>query len=282
MQQVEPRPMDIVSTRGLTLTGWHQAHESARGVVVIAHGLGEHAGCYRDFAHELARKVPIDVVGFDFRGHGQSPGPRGFVRHYDDLLDDLAVTLAWVKHERTDLPLFVLGHSNGGLVALRTVLERSEHAIDGLIVSNPVLKLANPAAWWERLAAHVLVRVAPRVTLEAPISPEKMTRDPAMQTQRLADPLRHRRISAPMYFGMDRGGPLVLAKAGLVTIPTLVILGGSDPVVNPQVGRDFYDRLGSTDKALALFPEMRHEPINELGRDHVVDAIAGWLKSRSF
>lgn len=74
---------------------------------------------------------------------------------------------------------------------------------------------------------------------------------------------------------------MVLRKAELITIPTLVILGGSDPVVNPQVGRDFFDRLGSTDKTLALFPEMRHEPINEFGREQVIDAIARWLQTQS-
>jgi alpha-beta hydrolase superfamily lysophospholipase len=108
----------------------------------------------------------IEVLAFDFRGHGRSPGRRGGVRGYDDLSADLRGALAWYGRRRPGLPRFVLGHSNGGLVALRTVLG-GDAEVAGLILSNPALRLAVPVPALKRWAAVVLRRVAPGVTLRA-------------------------------------------------------------------------------------------------------------------
>ena len=274
------RSFDIASTHGHRLVGWRIPHETPQGVIVILHGVGEHSGCYRALAENLAGRLAVDLVGFDLRGHGKSPGKRGVVRHYDDLLDDVEATLDQVRVQRPDLPIYLLGHSNGGLVALRTVLERTSHVIAGLILSNPVLKLSARATHMQRFMAHVLHAVAPRVTLGAPLAPEKMTSDPLMQRERKADPLRHNQLCAPMFFGMERSGATVIGLAGSIVTPTLFILGGLDPVVDPCVGKDFYDRLGSSDKTLAFYPEMHHEPINELGRERVFDTIVQWIRPR--
>ncbi len=282
MIATQTRQIEVPSTHLHRLVGWQIRHESPKAVMVILHGLGEHSGCYRNLADHLAERLAVDIVGVDLRGHGKSPGRRGVVRHHDDLLDDLEATLDWVREQRPDLPIYLLAHSNGGLVALRTLLQRNEHQIAGLIMSNPVLKLTESATPIQRLVAHVLKAVAPGLTLGAPLEPHKMTSDPAMQQERTADPLRHNRICAPMLFGMEQGGAAVLSLASSIVIPTLLILGGSDPVVDPQVGTDFFNRLGSADKTLMVFPEMRHEPINEVGRERVFDTIAEWMQQRLF
>lgn len=280
MRELEPRSIEVRMPGGPTLAGWHLARDNPQGLVVIAHGLGEHSGCYRTFAKELARQVPVELLGVDFRGHGTSSGARGVVKRYEDLLDDLAAMIGWVRAQGSTLPLTLLGHSNGGLVALRLVLERPEAGVSSLILSNPALKLLTRATALERAAAHVLNVVAPKVTLGAPLPAENMTSDPQMQAERRADVLRHNRICAPMFFGMDRGGPRVLAQARSVTTPTLMILGGSDPVIDSRASQRFHEQLGSHDKTLALYPEMRHEPINELDRSKVIEAIADWLRRR--
>src|SRR5258708_4247236 len=128
----------IASADGTPLKAWCWSRPSPRGVLVVAHGLGEHGACYRNVAEAVGRAADVDVLAFDFRGHGRSPGKRGLALRYTELEADLGGALGWVERNRAGLPRFVLGHSNGGLVALRVLLSgRAELA--GLILSNPAL-----------------------------------------------------------------------------------------------------------------------------------------------
>ena len=253
---------------------WASPHP--RGALVIAHGLGEHGGSYRRTVEALLRVLEIDVLAFDFRGSGRSQGKRGVVRSYGDLSLDLAAATGWIAGERPGVPRFLFGHSNGGLVAIRTVLER-DLGLAGLIVSNPSLRLSARVPIWKRLTGEVLLRVAPGITLETGLTNDQLTHDPAIIAEIAADPLRHSRISPPLFFGMSANGPSVIARAGEIRLPTLMILGGSDPIIDPAAGRIFFQNLGAEDKTLKVYPEMRHEPLNEIGREAVLADVAAWI-----
>jgi alpha-beta hydrolase superfamily lysophospholipase len=164
------------------------------------------------------------------------------------------------------------------LVSLRTILDR-DLGLTGLIVSNPSLRLLAHVPVWKRLAGEILLRIAPGVTLQTGLSNEQLTHDPLVMAQIADDPLRHNRISPPLFFGMTSAGPTVLSRAGEIQLPTLVILGGSDPIIDPEIGRQFYDRLGSADKTLKIYQEMRHEPFNEVGRNLVVTDLVNWMNA---
>ncbi len=87
-------------------------------------------------------------------------------------------------------------------------------------------------------------------------------------------------MSAPLFFGMLEGGEMLIARAGEIHAPTLMIVGGQDSVVNPSAARELFDRLGSEDKTLLLYPKMLHEPFNEIGREQVFDDVVRWLEPR--
>jgi len=250
-----------------------------RAIVVISHGHGEHGGCYAGLAGEVVPALGVEVLAFDYRGHGLSEGQRGVIRSYGDLLDDLAAWLAWADRERPGLPVFVLGHSNGGLAAIR-LLEGPHPRLAGLILSNPSLRLIAEAPRWKRLVGRVLLRVAPWVTFETGIGGDQLTQAAESVAVIDSDPLRHHRISPPTYFGMLASGPLAIDQADQVATPTLLILGGADPVTAPEAGRRFFDRLGSADKTLLEFEPMRHEPLHEVGRVEVIAAIVRWIGAR--
>ena len=112
-----PSDVSIPTPDGLVLLGRHWARPNPRGVVIVAHGFGEHGGCYRHVAEALGPALEVDFVAPDLRGHGRSPGRRGVVGRYEELTSDLRAVLAWAESERPGLPRFVLGHSNGGQVA---------------------------------------------------------------------------------------------------------------------------------------------------------------------
>src|SRR5262245_31272191 len=109
---------------GIPLHTWFWAGEEPRGVLVVAHGIGEYGGCYEHVAEALTALPGLgDVLAPDFRGHGMSPGRRGVVRRYEDLVGDLRGAVDWAREHRPGGPVFLLGHSNGGQVALRFALD---------------------------------------------------------------------------------------------------------------------------------------------------------------
>jgi alpha-beta hydrolase superfamily lysophospholipase len=248
-------------------------------MVIVAHGFGEHGGAYAHVAEAVGPALDIDFLAPDFRGHGRSPGRRGVVRRYEDLVGDLRAVVSHARRRRPDLPVFVVGHSNGGQVALRFALEPVA-GVHGVIASNPSIRVAVAVPPGKLKLAKVLLSLAPWVTLKADTPSAWMTRDPAMQDAYRRDSLRHNRMSAPLFFGMVEGGRMLLSRAGEIRMPILMLIGGQDPVIDPTTSREFYERLGSEDKTLLLYPKMLHEPFNELGREQVFDDLGRWLEGR--
>jgi alpha-beta hydrolase superfamily lysophospholipase len=274
-----PQDVELRAADGLLLRGRWWRRQAPRGVIVVVHGFGEHGGAYRRVAEQLRARLEVDVVAVDFRGHGQSAGRRGVVGRYDDLVGDLETTLEWAGRQFPELDRFVLAHSNGGQVALRTVLG-GRMTIEALVVSNPLIRVMVPVPPAKLRLGRVLAVVAPWLTLKGELNVEALTRDPEIQVEHQTDPLRHSRMSAPLYFGMLAGGDLLLAQAHEIHTPILMLLGGSDTVLDPKSSREFFDRLGSDDKTLLYYPTMVHEPLNDLGREQVVDDVVRWLSPR--
>jgi alpha-beta hydrolase superfamily lysophospholipase len=273
------RDIEVKAVDGLVLRGRWWRRREPRGAIVIGHGFSEHGGVYRYAAEWLGAALDLDLIAVDQRGHGRSPGRRGVVRRYEDLVDDLSCALEWAARQLPDAPRFLLGHSNGGQVALRLAL-RCRAPVEGLIISNPALRIALPIPPHKIKLGRWLQRYAPWITLRGETRVELLTRDPEIQREHRADRLRHNRMSAPLYFGIVDGGAMLLARAGEIQAPIVLLVGGQDPVVDPAAAREFFDRLGSEDKTLLLYPKMLHEPLNELGRDQVLDDLARWIEPR--
>ena len=269
----------IPASDGMTLAARCWSVPQPRGVVVVAHGLGEHGGAYAHLAEAMGRQVDFDFVAFDFRGHGRSPGRRGVIRQYGELVSDLQSSVAWVRKHRDGLPIFLLGHCAGGQVAIR-VAQQNRGEIAGVIASNPMIRIGMPVPPGKARLGKLLAKLAPWVTLRADVPVEGMTRDPLMLERYRTDKLRHKRISPPLFFGLVEGGQTLLDSARQIQTPMLLLVGGQDPVLSTASTHEFFDRVGSGDKTLSLYPEMLHEPLNELGRERVFDDLARWLAAR--
>lgn len=275
--QENPR---ITTRDGVQLHARTWTGRDARGLLVISHGLGEHAGCYAALADWFTRQAGlVDVLAFDYRGHGRSPGRRGVVRRYRDLVHDLEAVLSWANQADRRRPRFVLGHSNGGQVALHAALA-APGLLDGLILSSPCLMVAVEVPAWKLGIGRVLHHVAPWVTLNSGLDDSRMTRDVSLYSARRSDRLRHQRVSAPLFFGMLEGGREVVERAREIRTPTLMVLGEDDQVVDSRAARRLLERLDSPDRTLRTFPGMRHEPLNEIGRESVLAEIALWIEDR--
>jgi acylglycerol lipase len=267
----------FVGVRGLTIRQrtWLPIGP-AEGVVVIAHGFAEHGGRY---AHVAERLVAAGVVvrAADHRGHGRSDGKRTSVVRFDDYVDDLSTVIAHSREEWPSVRLILLGHSLGGLIALRlAVLPDAD--IDGLVVSAPAA-CPGDVSRLTIAAGRVLSRVAPNMgVLRLPLN--RISRDPAVVDAYNNDPLVFRtpiraRLGAEMLGAMER---VEVALPSLRT-PLLVMQGTADGLVDPGCGPHVYARAGATDKTLKMYDGLWHEIFNEPERDHVLDDLVAWVRA---
>jgi len=264
-----------------------------RAVVLIVHGLGEHASRYDHVARQLL-DWGFAVRAYDQRGHGESGGARGGLSSEALLLEDLAevvddTRLRSLSLQRTPdgadtakpLPLILLGHSLGGLVVGRFV-SLGMRPVDGLVMSSPALDPGLNAI--QKLLLAVLPAIAPNLRINNGLNPDYISHDAQVVRKYLADPLVHAKISARLAKFIATAGPATVAAASSWSTPTLLIYAGADRLVNPAGSRAFAEAAagGSGAKVLTVkcFDELYHEIFNELDAAPVFAALKAWLDSR--
>lgn len=265
---------------GLSLhTQWRRPAAAPRATVVIVHGYAEHCGRYGNVARTFT-DAGAAVFAYDQRGYGRSGGRPAYVDHFDQYLDDLDRFLAFVRSQEPDAPLFLFGHSMGGLVALKYVLDRHP-AIAGLMLSAPALEVNPDLAPVVRRLAQTLGRLVP--TLPTVRSPDgALSRDPSVVRAAQEDPLNyHGRIPARTGAELLRTGASVRARLDELDRPFLVVHGTADPLAEPKWSRRLYDRATAADKMLRLYDGRYHESFHDYGRDEVLADLSGWLRERS-
>lgn len=247
----------------------------ARGAVLIVHGLGEHSGRYERLAQWFNQRG-YDVRSYDQRGHGNTPGPRGALRHADDLLEDLATVYNDYANSLPHPP-FLLGHSMGGLVAARTVLD-GRIAPPALVLSSPALRSwSSPGLI--RLA-RVLSRIAPGLKLRNGLNANKLSHDPQVVEGYKTDPLRHAWITPRLAHFIFREGVTCIADAATLAQPTLLLVAESDELVDPAGSRAFARKAAPSGQLTTrFFASLYHELFNEAepGRSQVLRQLGDWL-----
>lgn len=255
----------------------------ARGTVLIVHGLGEHKGRYERVAAPLAAQG-WRVTAYDHRGHGESPGPRGAIPDEEALLRDLAAVVDALRAERSG-PLLLLGHSMGGLIAARFVAEglRAPPAawsrpVDALVLSSPALAADTSAA--QKLLLATLGRLAPGLAVNNGLKPRWISRDPAVVSAYVADPLVHERITPRLARFILEGGALVRRLAPLWRVPTLLLWAGADRCVAPRGSEEFARAAPAGLVEAQGYPGLYHEIFNEPERGQVFERLLAWLAQR--
>jgi len=248
----------------------------ARGGVLLVHGLGEHAGRYADLARWFNARGHA-ARSYDQRGHGESPGPRGVLSHPDDLLADLAVVHADYARTLGAAPL-LLGHSMGGLVALRAVLDE-RITPQALVLSSPALR-SHASPGLRRLAA-TLARLAPNLRLRNGLDLERLSHDPLVVAAYRDDALCHDRVSPRLADFIFRAGAACIADADRLEVPALLLVAGEDALVDAAGSRDFSAAAARTKRLTTrYFAGLYHELFNEAepGRGQVLMQLEDWLE----
>ena len=263
---------------GLVLYGrsWAPA-ASPRAAILVVHGLGEHSGRHASTAAVLAG-AGFAVHAIDYRGHGRSEGRRVHVDDVDDYVADVQAGLTEARRRSPGVSVFLLGHSQGGLVGLKLALDHPA-AVDGLVVTSPFLAVhpASRPSSAVRAMARVLVRVAPRVPMPTKIDVTLLSRDTTVGEAYARDPLVSHAASAGWLRAIGQAQREVRARARELSVPTLLMASGSDRLVDPEVTRMFVRDTDPEAVEFVWWDGFYHEMLNDLGREQVLARIVDWL-----
>lgn len=272
-------PLTARDGTNLVVVDWPLDKGPVRGVVLIVHGLGEHAWRYDHVAARL-NEWGFAVRGYDQYGHGESMGPRGALPSSDRLLSDLAEVVDESRFRMNEgTPLILLGHSLGGLVAGRFV-SLAMRPVQALVMSSPAL---DPGLGvFQKLLLAVLPKFAPDLRVGNGLNPAFISRDPDVVAAYKADPLVHDRIAARLAVFIAQSGPATVACAPSWKVPTLLLYAGADKLVNPAGSRAFANAAPTDVVSSRCFEALYHEIFNEIApdREQVFAELRRWLDKR--
>lgn len=246
-----------------------------QAVLLIVHGLGEHSGRYGNVVNHF---VPLGyaIYALDHIGHGKSEGKREFVQRFEDYTDTLTIFYKIIKESQADKPIFLLGHSMGGLIATYYLLEHQEK-FKGAVISAPAIKIGEGISPATITLSKILSVLAPNAGTLA-LDARGISRDPQVVEAYVNDPLVfHGKTPARLAAELLKAMLRVNAELHKITLPFIVVQGSEDKLVDPGGAQLLYDRASSQDKTLKIYKGLYHEVFNEPERAQVLQDVEDWL-----
>jgi len=255
---------------------WGPEVQRPRGLVVISHGFNSHSGQYTWVGEQLSASGFV-VYALDHRGRGKSEGERFYVENFSEYVNDLATFVSLAKSREPGLPVFLLGHSAGGVIACGYALEH-QRELSGLICESFAFRV--PAPDFVLAVVKGLSHIAPHAHVLR-LKNEDFSRDPKVVEAMNLDPLIAGEVQpTATVAAMVRGDERLEREFGQITLPLLILHGTYDKATKPSGSQLFYDKAGSKDKTLRLYDGHFHDLLNDVGREGVLDDIRNWMGSR--
>ena len=245
-----------------------------KAVLPIVHGFGEHSGRYGNVVDWFVPQG-YAVYAFDLRGHGRSPGPRGYINEWAEFRGDVRSFLELVHEQEPERATFLLGHSMGGLIALEYALHHPE-GLAGVIASGPVLAQVGVSPLLLALS-KVLSGILPRLTLDTKLDATAISRDQAVVEAYVNDPLVHSLGTPRLSTELTRAVEWTQAHAAEMRIPCLIVHGSADRLAPPEGSRVFYENMMLTDKERQVYEGYYHEVFNDVGKERALAAVEAWI-----
>lgn len=248
----------------------------ARGVVAIVHGVKSHSGYYLWAAEQFVAQG-LAVYAVDLHGRGKSEGERFYLEKMEDYLDDVNALVTLAKSRQRSLPLFLLGHSAGGVVSSVYTLEHQAE-LAGLICESFAFQVFAPD--FALAVVKGLSHIAPHVHV-LNLKTEDFSRDPKAVQAMTDDPLIAGEVQPTQTVAeLVRADERLEREFPLITLPVLILHGTADKVTRPGGSQLFYDTAGSMDKTLKLYEGHAHDLLNDIDKEKVMADIVTWINAR--
>jgi lysophospholipase len=255
-----------------------EADGNAKAVIIIIHGAMEHHGRYK-WLSQMWRSAGYHVIMGDLPGQGMTTRAfRGHIESFDDYLDEVR---GWIDEAyRYSLPVFLLGHSMGGLVAIR-LLQEEEFDLAGVILSSPCLGLVTQPPRVLNALSHVLNVALPKFRIDAGITPEIATRNPDVREEDMNDSLYVTKVSVRWYRELVQAMKQAFEDIPhFQDVPLLVMQAGDDRIVDKKPVREWFNYNQCSEKLYKEWPGLYHEIFNEPEREDVFRYALGFVENR--
>ncbi len=263
--------------QGHEIYGFCVEPELVNGAVVLVHGFGEHSGRYREAVIPMLLEAGLAVMAYDNIGHGKSSGKRGHCPSYHALLEVLHEVVVHVKTQFPKAPIMLYAHSMGGNLALNYALRNSAD-LEAIVATSPYLRLAFQPPKWKVLLGKLMLKLIPSITLPSGLDPNGISRIPSEVKKYQNDPLIFDAVS-PMYsFPIIDAGEWAIANASSLSIPSLLLHGTADPIIDFKGTLEFHNNTTST--SLKLFDGGYHELHYDKCAAEMLAHIKNWISQR--
>ncbi|HYM80963.1 MAG TPA: alpha/beta hydrolase [Candidatus Limnocylindria bacterium] len=270
--------IDVRVDRNLRVPGRVWCAERPKALIAITHGTGEHSGRYAALADALVARR-YTVVALDLPGNGEAPGGRGDVRSWTYVRDHVVPAMFTAPRgmpgQPPDLPAVLLGHGMGGVLALDYAIAHPRTLL-AAIASAPALKIP-PVPRLKLTLAKIALWVAPGAGFPNGIDETAISRDREVIEARRRDPLVHDQVTPRLYFQYHEARLRVMAQARRLSVPTLLLQGGADRVVDPTGALEFNVVAPHGMTRLVSYHDAYHELFNDLDRERVIKDVGDWL-----
>jgi alpha-beta hydrolase superfamily lysophospholipase len=254
--------------------GW-QPEDTPKATLAILPGFGEHGGRYGNVVNWFVPRG-YAALALDVRGNGRSGGPRGYINSFEEIRSDVRAFLDLVRSREPGSPLFLLGHSQGGLAAADYVLHEPS-GLDGMIASSPLL-CPLPIAAHLVFLSRVLSKVWPRLTLNSGLDVTALSRDKAVVQAYVADPLVKNVGTPRLATELEAAVAWTQAHACDLVLPILIVHGSADRLSACGGSQTFFDACSSIDKERIVYEGGYHELFNDLDKEKVLADVEAWLE----
>ncbi len=252
-----------------------QPETDCKAVLLVVHGLAEHCGRYMNVVNHF---VPLGyaVYGLDHIGHGKSEGPRVYVDRFAEYTDTVKLYFDLIRLEHPDKPVYLVGHSMGGLIGALYLLEH-QRELAGAVLSGPLVKMSDDISPVVVFMGKLLSTLTPKAGLMA-LDAAGVSSDPAVVHAYVNDPLVHTgKMTARLAAELIKAVQRVQVEATKIILPLLIVQGSADKLVDPAGAQLLYDTVGSVDKTLKVYAGFYHEVFNEPERAQVLGDVEAWL-----
>jgi alpha-beta hydrolase superfamily lysophospholipase len=248
-----------------------------KAILLVVHGLAEHSGRYMNIVNFL---VPSGyaVYGIDHIGHGKSGGKRGYVKRFQDYTKPLKEYFDMIREWQPEKPIFLIGHSMGGLIGAAYLLEHQDE-LSGAVLSGPGIKVPDHISQGVIFAGKILSSIMPKAGL-IQLDAEGVSRDPEVVDAYVNDPLVYTgkttaRLGAELLKAMQS----VTDQASKISLPIMIVQGSDDKLVDPSGAQLLYDLVSSKDKTIKIYNGFYHEVFNEPEHELVLNDVHAWLEA---
>jgi len=246
--------------------------------LVVVHGLAEHSGRYMNVVNHF---VPLGyaVYGIDHIGHGKSDGERVYVDRFQDYTTTLATYIDMIRQWQPDRPIFVVGHSMGGLIGAAYLLEH-QNELSGAVFSGPGVKVPENISKTVILMGKILSRILPKTGIMQ-LDAKGVSKDPAVVDAYVNDPLVYTgKVTARLGAEMLKTMKDVTENAAQIKLPLTIVQGSDDILIDPEGAQLLYDSVRSEDKSIRIYEGFYHEVFNEPEHEQVLNDVQKWLEDR--